>query len=141
MEHALETVEDRGGGPCMRIRVQIDITKPLCRGRKILLDDNTECWVSFQYERLPNFCYWCGSVSHGEKDCSLWLANTELLQQSNQQFGPQMRAVYEWGIQQTTVKVEGHNRQTPNRTEPENGEGLQHQTKNNPLLRSTKLSQ
>jgi hypothetical protein len=34
-----------------------------------------------------------------------------------------MRAIYEWGIQQTTVKVEGHNRQTPNRTEPENGEG------------------
>ena len=34
-----------------------------------------------------------------------------------------MRAVFEWGIQQTTIKVEGHNRQTPNRTEPENGEG------------------
>ena len=40
MEHAPETVEDRGGGPCMRIKVRIDITKLLCRGRKILLDDN-----------------------------------------------------------------------------------------------------
>lgn len=42
VEHAPESIEDRGGGPCMRVRVLIDITKPLCRGRKIILDNNSE---------------------------------------------------------------------------------------------------
>ena len=57
VEHAPESVENRGGGPCMRVKVRIDITKPLCRGRKITTADNTECCVAFQYERLSNFCY------------------------------------------------------------------------------------
>ena len=63
----------------MRVRVQIDITKPLCRGQKITMADNTERCVAFQYERLPNFCYWCGKVSHGEKDCPVWLASVDTL--------------------------------------------------------------
>ena len=25
-------------------------------------------WVSFKYERLPNFRYWCGLLSHDVKD-------------------------------------------------------------------------
>jgi hypothetical protein len=57
VEHAPKSIEESGGGPCMRIKVLIDITKPLCRGRKISLDDYTVLWISFKYERLPNFCY------------------------------------------------------------------------------------
>ena len=34
----------------MRIRVNIDVTKPLCRGRKIVLQNREESWVSFKYE-------------------------------------------------------------------------------------------
>ena len=26
-------------------------------------------WISFKYERLPNFCYRCGMLSHGLRDC------------------------------------------------------------------------
>ncbi len=92
VEHAPESIEERGGGPYMRVRVSIDITKPLCKGRKISVDDNSERWISFKYERLPNFCYWCGRVTHGEKDCSIWLANKNTFRQSDQQFGPWMRA-------------------------------------------------
>ena len=66
----------------MRVRVLIDITKPLCRGRKVTLEDGTTHWVSFKYEQLPNFCYWCGKLTHGDKDCPLWLANTTSLRQT-----------------------------------------------------------
>ena len=44
----------------MRVRVSIDVTLPLCRGRLISFEngDKGEGWVSFKYERLPNICYW-----------------------------------------------------------------------------------
>lgn len=36
-------------------------------------DKDKEGWVSFRYERLPNLCYWCGSLTHDDKDCVIWL--------------------------------------------------------------------
>ena len=41
----------------MRVRVSIDITKPLSRGRKFGKSNGEESWASFKYERLPNLCY------------------------------------------------------------------------------------
>jgi hypothetical protein len=75
------------GGQAMRIRVHLDVTKPLCRGRKARLEKGRETWISFKYERLPNFCYWCGLLSHSDKDCPKWLLNKEELRAEDQQFG------------------------------------------------------
>ena len=44
------------------------------------------------YERLPNICYWCGSVSYDDKDCSIWLRNKDTLSVEEQQFGSWIRA-------------------------------------------------
>ena len=52
--------EDYEGGNFMRVRVKVDVTKPLSRGRKIGLRNGEESWASFKYECLPNLCYWCG---------------------------------------------------------------------------------
>ena len=41
----------------LRVRVEVDVSKPLCRGQKILLNGDHEDWVSFKYEKIPNFCY------------------------------------------------------------------------------------
>ena len=41
----------------MRVHVEVDISKPLCSGRKISWDQNSKGWVAFQYEHLPNICY------------------------------------------------------------------------------------
>jgi hypothetical protein len=30
-------------------------------------------WVSFKFERLPNFCYHCGLLTHDVKDCDEWI--------------------------------------------------------------------
>lgn len=60
-------------GKFIRVRVKMDITKPLCQGRLIKFGGPTPVWVSFQYERLPIFCYWCGKLNHDEKDCGIWL--------------------------------------------------------------------
>ena len=61
--------EEWDGGSFIRIRALIDISQPLCRGRLITLEDSKAHWVSFNYERLPNLCYWCGCLMHDDKDC------------------------------------------------------------------------
>ena len=53
----LDNVSGMIGGNFLRIRVAIDTSQPLCHGRSICFDDNIQGFVSFKYERLPNFCY------------------------------------------------------------------------------------
>ena len=60
-------------GKYIRVRVRIDITQALCRGRLINFGGSEPVWVGFKYERLPIFCYWCGKLNHDEKDCGMWL--------------------------------------------------------------------
>ena len=95
------------GGQAMRIRIRLDVTKPLCRGRKARLEKGRETWISFKYERLSNFCYWCGLLSHSEKDCPKWLLNKEELRAEDQQFGPWLRVMNERPWRKTEIKVEG----------------------------------
>lgn len=52
-----ENPHDCDEGSFIWIRVNVNISLPLCRGRLITLDNNEVQWVSFKYERLPNFCY------------------------------------------------------------------------------------
>jgi hypothetical protein len=59
-----------GWGRCLRICVEIDLTKPLERGRALRLDGKSY-WVSFKYEKLPMFCFECGRLVHGEKGCPI----------------------------------------------------------------------
>ena len=49
-------------------------------------------WVGLKYERLPNFCYWCGQVNHGERECEMWLHNKGRLRKEDQQYGKWLRA-------------------------------------------------
>ena len=55
---------------CLCVRVRIDVTRRLVRGRKITIEGGETKWVNFKYERLPNFCYRCGLLNHALKDCS-----------------------------------------------------------------------
>lgn len=53
----------------MRLRVTIDVRKPLKRYKKILYGENKFTYLNFKYERLGNFCYICGLLGHTEKFC------------------------------------------------------------------------
>ncbi|XP_075665888.1 uncharacterized protein At4g02000-like [Castanea sativa] len=64
---------DKDGGSFMRVKVNLDISLPLCRGRLVSLKNGEKIWLSFKYERLPNLCYWCGRLNHSDKDCPLWI--------------------------------------------------------------------
>ena len=74
-------------GKCIRVQVKIDITQPLCRGRLVKFGGPSSTWVSFHYERLPIFCYWCGKLNHDERDWGVWIRSKGSLQQKDQQYG------------------------------------------------------
>lgn len=57
--------------PYRRIRVLIDVTKPLKRFQLIKLKSQTTVKINLKYERLPHFCFLCGLLCHSEKDCSI----------------------------------------------------------------------
>ena len=80
------------GGDFLRVRVEVDVSRPFCRGRKVVLEDDKEIWVYFKYEKLPNFCYWCGMVSHVDKECEIWLANKGKSLAAKQEYGAWLRS-------------------------------------------------
>ncbi|KAF5445210.1 hypothetical protein F2P56_034277 [Juglans regia] len=60
--------DGRAWGRCLRVRVVVDLNRPLLRGKWLRLDDKQH-WISFKYERLQNFCFQCGILSHKGKGC------------------------------------------------------------------------
>jgi hypothetical protein len=55
--------------PYMRIRVLLDVTKPLKRQKKIKKPGGVSSYIRFKYERLGNYCYFCGLLGHIEDFC------------------------------------------------------------------------
>lgn len=53
----------------MRARVCVDITKPLITGFWIPRKGMPNTWAWIYYEKLQDFCYKCGRLGHGRKDC------------------------------------------------------------------------
>ena len=78
-------------GKYLRLRLTIDISKPLCRGRVVRMGGNEKGWVDFPYKRLPIFCYWCGKLDHDDRDFLLWIDSKESLVLEERQFGPWLR--------------------------------------------------
>lgn len=50
--------------------VNIRVDKPLQRGLFVTDGEGCRSWVYFLYEKLSEFCYWCGFIGHSEKGCS-----------------------------------------------------------------------
>ena len=53
----------------MRLRVSIDVRKPLKRRMRMKPAGGDWIWVDFKYERLNTFCFICGLLSHTERNC------------------------------------------------------------------------
>nr|AAP53315.2 retrotransposon protein, putative, unclassified [Oryza sativa Japonica Group] len=65
-------------GQFLRIKIRIDIRKPLMRGVTLFVGaDERPLWCPLVYEFLPDFCYICGIVGHTEKLCEKKLAEGE----------------------------------------------------------------
>lgn len=53
----------------MRIRVSIDVSKPLTRVMHLTGPNRQKIQIRFAYEKMPNFCYLCGLLGHLVHDC------------------------------------------------------------------------
>lgn len=61
----------------VRIRIIMDVEKPLKRRMKIKRAGGTWSWVNFKYERLNIFCFVCGILGHFERDCGIVYAHPD----------------------------------------------------------------
>ncbi|KAK7814047.1 hypothetical protein CFP56_003935 [Quercus suber] len=74
-------------GKCLRVRVRIDVTKRLVRGKRITAEGGEPKWVNFKYERLPSFYYKCGLLNQSLKECSEGQAQGDKEGASQLQYG------------------------------------------------------
>ena len=60
-------------GRFLRIKVKLDITKPLRRGVVVYVrdEDDKPLWCPVEYKFLPNFYYTCGLIGHVDKVCGV----------------------------------------------------------------------
>lgn len=86
------TIGGHDGGSFIRIQVSIDLILPLCSGRLVSLNKAKQVWVSFKYKILPNIYYWCGYLTHDDKDYDLWIESEGTLQIEQREFGSYLRA-------------------------------------------------
>ena len=83
-------------GCYLRIRVAVDVSQPLIRGRLVRIEGSDSKWVEFKYERLPILCYLCGRLDHDEKDCIEWMHRTDPISSEDKQYGPSLRVSPNW---------------------------------------------
>ncbi|XP_059436704.1 uncharacterized protein LOC132169738 [Corylus avellana] len=80
--------EGIGWGKFLRVKICLDLKKPLPRGRKINIEGRATL-ITFQYECLPKFCFQCGVICHGKLGCS---KRSGLHKKNGTEYGPWLRA-------------------------------------------------
>ena len=80
-------------GRFLRIRVEVEIAKPLMRGCIIQVEDDKPVWVDFRYEHLPIFCYKCGLLGHSSSDCITGRGSSRSSGFDRDQYGSWLRAL------------------------------------------------
>lgn len=73
-----------------RVRVTMDVTKPLKRKMKLKREGGDWNWVNFKYERLSTFCFVCGIMGHSERDCGIVYAHPD--KEISRAYGSWLRA-------------------------------------------------
>ncbi|KAK0608552.1 hypothetical protein LWI29_032271 [Acer saccharum] len=80
-------------GKFLRVKVRIDLSRPLERWLRLRLDNAGKVVVVvLKYERLPEFCYACGKIGHALRDCHDDEARMNAMEGATASYGAWMRA-------------------------------------------------
>ena len=74
----------------MRVRIVLDLSKPLSRGKRLKLRDRSTS-IPFKYEKIPRFCFNCGVIYHGSQGCMSPGGRRALGDGKDAQFGTWLR--------------------------------------------------
>jgi hypothetical protein len=140
VEEVETDVDGIGWGEYLRVRIRLDIMKPLARGRVLKLNGESS-WIEFQYERLPTFCFRCGVIQHGAGGCSAKYRALSPRESSQAQFGTWLRAspAYKrhgngrgWneGVHGSPTTAFGSARDEGNQSGADSGTGIQRHIEN-----------
>nr|GMD41056.1 uncharacterized protein LOC109174453 [Ipomoea batatas] len=82
-----------------RVRVGIDVAKPLKKQMKMKRDNGSWVVIDFRYERLPTFCFLCSIIRHGKKYYHKVLRGADL--RAEKPYGSWLRAGLRRGVPST----------------------------------------
>jgi hypothetical protein len=74
-----EVYEYSGKKLIIKIKVAINVHKPIPSEIHVGNPTNGNCWVDFRYEKLPQFCFNCGLIGHAASLCHNQALNMETL--------------------------------------------------------------
>lgn len=70
----------------MKLLVDVDLNKPLIRITKVCFEGEKK-WVSFKYESLSLYCFYCSMIRHGEKVCGKKMVDAKMGKMDEGQYG------------------------------------------------------
>jgi hypothetical protein len=85
---AAEVYEYPGKKRIIKIKVAINISQPIQTGILIGNARDGTTWIDFRYERLPQVCFKCGLLGHGDQLCQF----EPLKQEESAPLGPWIRS-------------------------------------------------
>lgn len=78
-------------GRFAKMLVEVNLTQPLIRATTIYFEGEKR-WVTFRYEQLPAFCYYCGRLGHSERNCGKKIMDSKNLKLQEGQYREWLRA-------------------------------------------------
>ncbi|KAL0402420.1 UNVERIFIED_CONTAM: hypothetical protein Slati_4271900 [Sesamum latifolium] len=84
--------QGRAWGATLRIRVSLDVNKPLTRALRIHTTMGEEQLITFTYEGLSIFCCLCGKLGHIQKYCEKMFEEGFCNPGEDTPYGPWLRA-------------------------------------------------
>lgn len=57
-------------GETLKMKVKLDVNQLIKRGTNVKVGSMADkTWIKVTYEKLPDFCYYCGKLGHVVHDC------------------------------------------------------------------------
>ncbi len=85
--------DEPGWGEYLRVKVMVDLSKPLARGRMLHVQ-NRSIWIAFKYEKLPKLCYRCEIIIHGQQGCNRDGSHRSVAKVNDQPYGPWLQVIF-----------------------------------------------